>query len=829
MDKYPRRNRLRALACVFEMLAVGTAAGLLPSCSSTPTPSASATAVPGVAASSAEDQRVQAFLDSRYTSGDVKHSFRTKFGETIDCIDFFAQASVKRLAAHGTPIPNIPTPPSSKLQDRRGPHTSPLPDYMFNGSLDENGNSRACEGTTVPMLRITAEQVKQSWSDTSSHRSTTKSGPPMAGAAPAPQTQDVLYDDAGVGGVHAQVSVDQSRTPPPLAPKPLDSLGYAHVVQSLYPGGSGSANITEGGAIGSINTITIPADYSHSLIQVWMTSGWAFKAQPGSCGVFVAGAPPCVQSVETGWIASPSLAASLGEANVNADHFFIFATPDGYDTGCYDNVNGIGGECSVDWVAYPGSAIVIGMQLPSNPSNESEYELDALVLAGAQASIGGVYETGWWIASTINNIPENSFPPYQYVGYYTYAGYNNVNGSSYDGLMGQGEAQEFQAGAEVSDSAVTASDGGAPFEVPMATSNQASSGYNSAAYVYDVADVEVDGWTFVPYFTTGDTVPSTYAAAYPAFPETAPDGNYFYVGYGVDTYIWSPSGPQFPIDSTAIPAAVVPATPPLTRGKNSVTIAPTYTYESTIGEAGFLMAVLVASNNDGEGDNLVKIYGSVPSGFRGAWFSGDYKSGGTRYPLYLSGITYDSSDGALWGWNKGGSVYSSDGETSVVLLQTGYTSVSAFASDNILATANYDSGCAGPPVGDCLYASGSPSGSWTKLPEGASQVALDTLTSQAYELDSGGRIWAGETELPQTACSVAPGAFVQIAAKNNIVFALDANGTVWYYGGVKGDCWAEVGAGTKNTFAVSIATDNAAGSLIGVWAVDESGALWTAQ
>jgi hypothetical protein len=84
-----------------------------------------------------EVQRVQAFLDSRYTAADVRHSFTTKFAETIDCIDFYAQPGVKALVARGVPIEKIPT-----VSPNAAANPGPLSDVMFNGDPDESGRPR---------------------------------------------------------------------------------------------------------------------------------------------------------------------------------------------------------------------------------------------------------------------------------------------------------------------------------------------------------------------------------------------------------------------------------------------------------------------------------------------------------------------------------------------------------------------------------------------------------------------------------------------------------------------------------------------------------------
>jgi len=152
------------------------------------------------------------------------------------------------------------------------------------------------------------------------------------------------------------------------------------------------------------------------------------------------------------------------------------------------------------------------------------------------------------------------------------------------------------------------------------------------------------------------------------------------------------------------------------------------------------------------------------------------------------------------------------------------------APNLILATSDRGSPCSGPPAGDCLYIGASASGTWTGLSTGGAQVIFDTVSGFPYELDNSGYVWASTTALTHNQC--APGktiTFVQIAAKNGVVFGLDSSGTVFYYGGVEGNCWAIVGNGSKNDFAVSIATDNSAYSAPGVWASDIHGAVWVAE
>ena len=120
------------------------------------TASASSASNTSQGVSATEATRIQAFLDARYAKNSVWHSFLTVFGETIDCVDFFAQPGVKALAQQGQSIPQIPSPPP--------PPTLPTtalsgPDITFNGQADPNGNSRACPKGSVPILRLTADLI----------------------------------------------------------------------------------------------------------------------------------------------------------------------------------------------------------------------------------------------------------------------------------------------------------------------------------------------------------------------------------------------------------------------------------------------------------------------------------------------------------------------------------------------------------------------------------------------------------------------------------------------------------------------------------------------
>ena len=198
-------------------------AGTLGACSSADKPRGAAQVSSiGQTQDELETAKIQALLDSRYVAADVRHSFKTKFGETIDCIDFFAQKGVKRLAERGFPITQLPPRPA---------RTVPLPDDVFNGAPDENGAARECPEGAVPILRTTVADVK------------------------------------AAGGLEAM-----RRRPHPLPPAgtcPLsdlkdDLVGFGHVIENYPTPGTSLQHITAGTANMNILQPAVPTVVTES-------------------------------------------------------------------------------------------------------------------------------------------------------------------------------------------------------------------------------------------------------------------------------------------------------------------------------------------------------------------------------------------------------------------------------------------------------------------------------------------------------------------------------------------------------------------------------------
>lgn len=342
-----------------------------------------------------ETARIQKYLDSLYKRSDVLSSFRTKFGEDIDCIDFYAQPAVRAERAHGreVPVPDMSAstaralpPPQASVSD--GP--DPFEDVAFNGRPDENGNPRECFGMTVPVVRKSIAEIKSA------------------------------------GGLASYLKRRRRPLPPPPQPPPgtapADSAGFMHVVASYdsrIPGSVFSGLPLTGGQ--TVGSVWIPGGPSlpggHSLGQTWTSSGGIVCPEGGN-------AADCDQTIEIGWMVEPSdgnggfqiCKGTMCTPDPNP-HLFIFATQDGYfSTGCYDwepcnSMPGCQdfGEPCTDWAdglepnpfyLYPDAKYTPGQVLPySTDSNVVEMNF--------YTAFGTNYEgepPQWYVAANVGLI-----------------------------------------------------------------------------------------------------------------------------------------------------------------------------------------------------------------------------------------------------------------------------------------------------------------------------------------------------------------------------------------------------------------------------------------
>ena len=305
--------------------------------SQTVTPSdAGVSTTAGAGVSATELAKIQAYLNSRYMASDVWRTFIAATGQTIDCIDWFAQPSVKAMAAKGTPITQIPTPPPLPT----GLVKASIPDWALNGVPDNNGVPRTCAPNGVAMVRVTVAEI------------------------------------LAAGGLDAYLARPRGHGGPPAT---YNSPGYAHEKERF----NGSLNpvINYGQSVLSINSPTIPQNYSsfwdHSISQTWMLSGTGYNiCQNGMCSVPGQSdcATACVQTFETGWDV---------ESGASTASFFIFGTNDGYTTACYAN------SCA-SFIYIPGNWIWDTYPLPVNlpGSNWQQWELQVVTFN---------YDSTWWL------------------------------------------------------------------------------------------------------------------------------------------------------------------------------------------------------------------------------------------------------------------------------------------------------------------------------------------------------------------------------------------------------------------------------------------------
>jgi hypothetical protein len=276
------------------------------------------------------------FIDSRYTKSDVRHSFKTKFGEVIDCIDFFAQPGVKALMARGIPITTA-VPPSPEGSTS----SSVLSDDAFNGQPDADGLPRSCPQESVPILRLTVDHIQ-------AH-----------------------------GGLDRFIQHYAYKAPPPTDSRSLSqpetgAPHYAHVTITSNT----NANITGmQDYLNILKPVIASPGYSHSISQIWI----------GQHGARTPCAANCEQTIEVGWNV---------DKTINSDanpHLFTFATSNGYGNGCYNNVNGKGGTCiPSSWIAK-GATYTPGMALTPG----AQTELKVFVKYDPTSSPGG---PAWWAA-----------------------------------------------------------------------------------------------------------------------------------------------------------------------------------------------------------------------------------------------------------------------------------------------------------------------------------------------------------------------------------------------------------------------------------------------
>jgi hypothetical protein len=229
--------------------------------------------------SAVELARMRRYLDERYASEDVVHRFRSALGEDIDCVRMEAQPGLRRAGMERHILQKAPsTLPQGEPVDTFGAKGL-NPRQGLTNEVDATGAVQHCPEGAIPVLRVSLEQLQRFSSLDDFFRKA------PAGVDPRPESERVN----------------------PLAAGPSDSHQYAHAAKY---------NVDNRGATSTLNlwNPAVELDSEFSLSQIWV----------------VRGSGTGLQTVETG--------AQLykGLYGDKTSHLFIYYTPDGYKTGCYN-------------------------------------------------------------------------------------------------------------------------------------------------------------------------------------------------------------------------------------------------------------------------------------------------------------------------------------------------------------------------------------------------------------------------------------------------------------------------------------------------------------
>jgi hypothetical protein len=429
----------------------------------------------------AEADRVHAYLEGRYPSSAVRHSFHTTLGQAVDCVDFFQMPGVRAMAARGEPITEMakpPTPRPRRLRDGSTVIDPPQPAPVSEG-VDEDGHERLCPEGTVLQFRVTSDDIAHAGGLDAYQRARQKHAP-----ARAPQASPAASPSA----------------PPTMWPCQSGEFHqYAHVIGDVVDQTPG---VVFGMDTMAVYAPSIPQQSgNHTVGQVWMFGGTIAQDLPTDPGCDPT-TMDCVQSIEIGWL--------VDERDFSNAHVFTFSTLDGYtgpSSGCWDGDGSAGCPPFIWSSGYP-SNVAPGASIPvSNAYSTPPQELSALII-----QIGGDY----WVQIGVGGHA-------YYIGYYP--------GSNFRGPL-----STFQVGGEVSNSQ---NDFTNP-AIPMGSGYPAGWGYGWSAYHHDFnAMVDWNGQQS-NYWTASmcASVPPNYSYAPYGYSSTAPpgssswttDGGYFYYG-----------------------------------------------------------------------------------------------------------------------------------------------------------------------------------------------------------------------------------------------------------------------------------------------------------
>jgi hypothetical protein len=383
-----------------------------------------------------EHQRIGAFIDGRYLRSDVRHSFTTKLGQPIDCVEFLAAPQVKALAMAGQPMAG-PDPVQPVDMAARS-------EYELNGAPDDQGAARTCPEGTVPEIRLTEADILGAGGLDAFQSASRRLGRHFADHQSLASRQPA----APASGPSALPQGGLSCT----QPFGVDYPGYAHV-QRTYQ----NSNITNAASYLSINEPAVPRTNPNaaSRAQVWMYSGIGVNGLDG-CSCAPKGVPSqpnfpsCAQTIEAGWDVE-----SWWKKNFHPV-FFIFSTNNGYSdpSSCWDASGSMCPTGAPAWVPAANAGLIPGQLLPVTSSAGPHELYISVQISGGKWSIrAGIDGAGSVIGS--------------------------FSAGSFWGSMATSGSQIYQVGGETSDPDLGGS-------VEMGTGVRPSTGWGIAAYVRDI-------------------------------------------------------------------------------------------------------------------------------------------------------------------------------------------------------------------------------------------------------------------------------------------------------------------------------------------------------
>jgi hypothetical protein len=323
----------------------------------------------------------------------VNHSFVLDSAH-YDCLPIMQQPAVRKYG-----LKQIASPPAESFQDKTPSvgddalaNIKPASQLDPENPFDAFGNSVHCEDGTIPMRRVTL--------DTMTHF----------------QTLRQFFQKSP----NEQAPGEKTKVVPG---------GAAHKYSTTYQyvdnhGGQSNLNVWDPG-------VSTSQGETFTLSQEWYVGGINTNVPP--CG----GPQSCsIQTEEVGWVVYPGM---FGDEN---PHFFIFSTPDGYATGCWDNTCG-------DFVVVNDGGVIGASLSPISTLDGAQYEF---------SSQYQLYQGNWWVSF------QGTF-----IGHYP--------GSMYNGGQNTRHAQKIAFGTEGVGTTVWPPEGSGQWP---------SKGYKYAAYQRDL-------------------------------------------------------------------------------------------------------------------------------------------------------------------------------------------------------------------------------------------------------------------------------------------------------------------------------------------------------